>query len=347
MNVKYLEISKRLVELAERGRDGDLLPSESELCETFGVSHITARKAFSELEAMGVVCRKKGKGSYIRKIACGKAVPVVFLVLPMKLQIHDDILCGILSQSRESNVRLSVYHYDGDGYGLMREVEASRPDGVLWIGPESKELATIEKLRLENFHVMVLNRIPKQSHLNYVSLDHEMGAAALAAHFVKAGHKRLAFIGYDPQSAYSESRYQGFVKAIGRLASVGVSVRAVPVCCRDYAPGVLVEGVRELLSRFSPTALLCSQGAFLGDTLMAIKAEGLAIPGQVELATYDAIPFDVPEKGFIHEIVQPWREMGRAALQALDAMVKGGRCGVRRVFQPEIKIRIFKRADGI
>jgi GntR family transcriptional regulator len=41
------------------------IPSERELCETFGVSRITVRKALSELEREGYLYRKQGKGTFV------------------------------------------------------------------------------------------------------------------------------------------------------------------------------------------------------------------------------------------------------------------------------------------
>ena len=46
-------------------RPGDLLPSETELCEAYGVSRNTVRQAIGTLEEDGLVVRKRGKGTFI------------------------------------------------------------------------------------------------------------------------------------------------------------------------------------------------------------------------------------------------------------------------------------------
>lgn len=51
----------------ERGtyQPGDRLPAEAELIQHYGVSRITVRQAFDELEAESLVVRRHGKGTYV------------------------------------------------------------------------------------------------------------------------------------------------------------------------------------------------------------------------------------------------------------------------------------------
>jgi GntR family transcriptional regulator len=57
---------RRLVE-AGQWRAGDRIPSESELCDHYGASRITIRRAISELAADGLLVRFPGRGTFVRE----------------------------------------------------------------------------------------------------------------------------------------------------------------------------------------------------------------------------------------------------------------------------------------
>lgn len=69
----YLQIANKLSkDIEDKKFDiGDFLPSESQLCQQYDVSRMTARLALTELEKMGFVERRRGKGT---KVVFGKYV---------------------------------------------------------------------------------------------------------------------------------------------------------------------------------------------------------------------------------------------------------------------------------
>jgi DNA-binding GntR family transcriptional regulator len=55
-------------------RPGDQLPSEAQLCERYGVSPMTVRRAINTLVEQGVVSAEQGRGTFVKPIAMGEAV---------------------------------------------------------------------------------------------------------------------------------------------------------------------------------------------------------------------------------------------------------------------------------
>ena len=64
---KYTIIENDIIECINSGKlkNGEKIPSESELCEKYKVSRTTVRKALANLSTNGKIIRKIGDGSYV------------------------------------------------------------------------------------------------------------------------------------------------------------------------------------------------------------------------------------------------------------------------------------------
>lgn len=67
--LKYVAVRETLLEQIERGEYavGEMIPSERELMDAYGVSRITVRKALDSLVQDGHLNRVQGKGTYVRE----------------------------------------------------------------------------------------------------------------------------------------------------------------------------------------------------------------------------------------------------------------------------------------
>jgi DNA-binding GntR family transcriptional regulator len=67
---QYRKLYELLRKHIEEGiyREGDLLPSENELCQLYGMTRPTARQALAALAAEGYIRKQQGKGSIVRSL---------------------------------------------------------------------------------------------------------------------------------------------------------------------------------------------------------------------------------------------------------------------------------------
>ena len=63
----YKEVKRKLIDSIHHGewKPGDVIPSEKRLCERFGVSMGTIRKAVDELSGEGFLIRQQGRGTFV------------------------------------------------------------------------------------------------------------------------------------------------------------------------------------------------------------------------------------------------------------------------------------------
>lgn len=74
--LKYQELVRTLLDELAQGvyQKGDRLPTTPELCERYGVSNTTVKRAMDELELQGVVARRRGSGVYIKETSAAKGI---------------------------------------------------------------------------------------------------------------------------------------------------------------------------------------------------------------------------------------------------------------------------------
>src|SRR5438105_13008663 len=69
---RYYQLKEIMREKVRAGewKPGDLIPSERELGEKYGISRMTARQAITDLVKEGLIYREQGKGTFVsqRKI---------------------------------------------------------------------------------------------------------------------------------------------------------------------------------------------------------------------------------------------------------------------------------------
>ena len=347
MLMKYLKVKEYLLGLIEKGKEGDLLPSENELCRFFGVSSITVRRAFNELERDALIHRKKGKGTFVKRKKQREKITGLMVILP-PYESPDDpflfpIISGILSRAREKGKEVHITPFTGKEREIMELVERNSSEGILWVAPFGIHYQIMEELRSKGKEIMAINRIIKNSHLNYVSTDHEKGAWDITEYFLNKGHKKIGFVGLERERKGISSlffRYEGYRKALLKRGTYPQEEGVVKVEVASFTP-LTYKGLREnlekMLDEFSPTAILISAGTFLEETLRTLN-EKKETYGEIEIATFDEVPSYI-ERENIHEIIQPLEDLGYRASEEMEKLIRGEKGKVRVILPPTMSIK--------
>jgi GntR family transcriptional regulator len=84
--------------------DGETLPGEQKLAETFGVSRVTVRRALDALASGGLIERRAGSGTRVRAHpACGQRAAIDFhTLMPQLVEMGQQTTARLLSFSYDS-----------------------------------------------------------------------------------------------------------------------------------------------------------------------------------------------------------------------------------------------------
>lgn len=72
----YMQLKQAITEDINKGvyTPGEKLPIETDLCDIYGVSRITVRKAVLDLVEEGLLIRQQGKGTFVQYPKAKRAV---------------------------------------------------------------------------------------------------------------------------------------------------------------------------------------------------------------------------------------------------------------------------------
>ena len=217
----YQQIADSFAKKIQTGvlKNGDRLPSETELMSSFHVSQITAKKALNFLAHNGYAKRIQGKGSFVQADnLANKSFLIGVLFTTLSTAIDKELLNQLEQFCRKGNIRFL--------FGLSREsIEEenrliatflnSGVDGLV-IFPTVSETYnnTIVKLALEHFPLVLVDRYFHGMAIPSVTANNFDGGLQLARRFVDSPCRKLSFITTKEANTATIDRQNGIETAL-------------------------------------------------------------------------------------------------------------------------------------
>jgi GntR family transcriptional regulator of arabinose operon len=222
---KYEIVVKWLrTQIAEDGlKKGDKLYSETKICQTFGFSRQTIRKAISVLEQEGLVKTVRGSGTYISandtgKKAASKNIGIILTYLDD--YVFPMILAGIESYLTENGytMQLLITHkkVENEEHCLKTLLE-KQVDGII-AEPTKSGLPNPNGnlygvIRNQKIPILFLNSFYPELDFPHVSVNNfEIGKLA-ATELINNGHRHIAGI-FLLDDYQGRQRYAGYADAL-------------------------------------------------------------------------------------------------------------------------------------
>jgi LacI family transcriptional regulator len=239
------------------------------------------------------------------------------------------VLRGAEQVARAAGYRVIVCNTNSDleiEAGYIDDLIARQMEGVILAPVDDRSSAVIERMDGRPIpHVLLDRSIPGVA-ADIVQGDSVGGARLLVEHLLAAGHRRIGHITEPQTVSTARDRHRGYREA---LEAHGIA----------YDPALVVEGsgatiagardaTGELLGRGDPpTAIFAVNNLAAVGVVLAVRAAGLSVPGDVAVACFDDIELAAYLCPFLTVMAQPATSYGTLATELLLQRIQGTALG--------------------
>ncbi|MEK0312619.1 LacI family DNA-binding transcriptional regulator [Cohnella sp. 56] len=291
------------------------------------VSDVTKEVIWKTAEEMGYRIKSS------KKAGAAQEAGSVLVLLPSAyledLEYWGRVVQGIHNELTAVNCSMILTGVDVSlpaEEGLPQSARDQKVEGAILLG--HMPASYVQLLKNRGTPLVLID-----SHVNDLSVDHVLannyaGAYEAGALLLRAGHRRLAFVG-DPESALSFSeRRRGFAQAaedynrardegeaaanVAYIGGIGVSGKG------DYASESYAASVTACLRADEPvTAFFCANDIIAIDLLGVLGSLDVRCPADVSVCGFDDLPWGEHITPRLTTVKVPQLELGKKAVQLL------------------------------
>lgn len=251
-----------------------------------------------------------------------------------------EVLAGAQEEAQRQNYHLLIGHGNVSNEELQAQVQTLVGDKVDgWLIGALQRPALVHFLKTSKIPAIYAGSAMDTSGLlSQVRGDDSQGGYLVARHLIALGHRRIAWIDYQPDSAWKVPMGEGIQRALweGRTKSL-----AAPVEHHLGDPGLLREIVEKLLRMKSrPTALLIRGDTIAYQVVQHLEALGVRVPQDMSVTGYDGLELGAVVQPSITTIIAPRRQIGQIAVRRLlEILVDPETPPATTVLPVELKVR--------
>lgn len=299
---------------------GDQLPTEKSLADSYSVSRITAKRALTELEQLGLVVRTQGKGTFVKDLKKPSTTLLkrVLFIISFEGMSFGDFTQGLIPALKLEDITVFITY---GSYLKENSVEDIKNnfDGLVYYPLNTEDyLDILLELSLQNFPVILLDKKIYDLNFPCVSSDNFNGGEQAANALIKLSHKKIAFItsneAHHPHT--TRNRYLGYIKT---LKSNGISFHTTLDNSLYTENSVL-----ELVQREKVTGLICENDLVALQTMKTLQLNGFNIPNDISIIGFDNIQAAALSNPPLTTIAQDFMSIGKIAGNLLLNWIKSG-----------------------
>jgi len=193
---------------------------------------------------------------------------------------------------------------------------------------------------LQRTPIVQVNRTAADLQTDTVQLDNVRAGELATQHLIDLGHRRIGYIGGNPDTSTNRNRLLGFEHAL-RTADLPVDEELVRHGQFTHASGYALATAMLAAQAERPTALVCGDDEVAMGVMDAVADSGLRIPDDVAVVGFDDVPVAALRSIGLTTVRQPAAEMGRRAVEMLIARMESDepREPVDILLRPKLVVR--------
>lgn len=314
-------------------KEGERLPSEADLVLRFDTSRLTVQRALKELQHQGLIERRAGSGTFVRR-ADRSEQHVFGLLIPGlgETEIFEPMCQGMARAGRagghallwgdtthaatdqdsdkEAQTKaLCEYYISRDVTGIFfapLELTGNKDDVNEWV------VDALEKARIP---VVLLDRgiyrYPRRSPFDLVGIDNRRAGFVMTEHLLRHGCKRLMYVARPGSAPTVELRYFGFQEAVEAFRVSGACGQLHIADPEDTKAleGAFAHGV--------PDGIICANDITAARVMQSLDQLNLRVPGDVRITGIDDVKYAGLLGTPLTTLRQPCREIGETAITTM------------------------------
>jgi DNA-binding LacI/PurR family transcriptional regulator len=174
-----------------------------------------------------------------------------------------------------------------------------------------------------------------------IVLDHRQAAELALKHLVELGHRKIAILRGQPESADSQDRWKAVESVAQELGLELDPELVIQIDSPDSTPNVGYPYGKLLLERKRPfTAMFAYNDISAIGAIRAFHEAGLRVPQDISVVGFDDIPAAAFHFPSLTTVRQPLRKMGEIAVELLISRIEGQKEAPKEIsVQPELAVR--------
>jgi len=280
-----------------------------------------------------------------------KQTHTIGVIVPNLDYVLSTMVKGIDEVALEAGYTVMVCQ-SNESYGReilnTRRLLDSLVDGlIISVSSETKLFDHFKKVQDRGLPIVIFDRVTPDLVAPSVRIDNEEGGFLATEHLLEQGYRRIAILAGPVNLGISNSRMEGYLKALKRN-KIKRDNSLIVYC--DFNQDYAYYATRELLMlKKRPDAIFTISDRMAIGAMLAIKERGLRMPQDIGLVGFNNEPVTRLVTPAISSVDMPSFELGKAAAKLFIETMHNNEhmSDVVEVLKPKLQVRESSLRVGV